>query len=99
MQVEFSFEWDQDKAASNLRKHGILFEVGVKVFLDKGRTTVPDDRFDYGEVRYNAFGYVDNRLYSVIFTKDLARNVVRIISARKANARERKRYGHREIHH
>jgi uncharacterized protein len=99
MQDQFSFEWDQDKAASNLRKHGILFEVGAKVFLDDARTTILDDRIDYGELRQIAYGYVDNRLYSVVFTEDFSRNVIRIISARKANARERKRYGHREIHH
>ena len=99
MQDAFSFEWDQDKAESNLRKHGILFEVGAKVFLDIARTTIVDNRRDYGEVRLNAFGYIDNRLYSVVFVEDVSRNVVRIISARKANARERKCYGHREIHH
>ncbi len=62
MQSELSFEWDEDKAASNLRKHGILFEVGAKIFLDPTRATVVDARFDYGEERLNVYGYIDNRL-------------------------------------
>ena len=99
MQVEFSFEWDQDKAASNLRKHGTLFEDAMFVFSDADRTTVPDQRFDYGEERFVTYGFVDDRLFTVVFTQDLDLEIVRIISARKANARERKRYGHREIHH
>jgi uncharacterized protein len=99
MQTELSFEWDQDKAESNLRKHGILFEDAKFVFSDPNRTTVPDERFNYGEERFVAYGYIDNRLFTVVFTEDLISQVVRIISARKANARERKRYGYREIHH
>lgn len=93
------FEWDDDKASSNLRKHGLRFEVARKVFLDSDRVTVPDGRFDYGEVRLQSYGYIDNRLYAVVFTEDAASGTIRIISARKANARERKRYGYREIHH
>ena len=99
MQSDRTFEWDQTKAEVNLRKHGILFEDAKFVFSDLNRTTVSDDRLDYGEERLVTYGYIDNRLFTVVFTQDLTFQVIRIISARKANARERKRYGYREIHH
>ena len=99
MQDAFSFEWDQDKAESNLRKHGTSFTDAVFVFLDAKRTTVPDTRFDYGEERFVTYGFIDSRLFTVVFTQDLTFEVIRLISARKANARERKRYGHRQVHH
>lgn len=99
MQAGFSFEWDQDKAISNLRKHGTLFQDAIFVFSDPHRTTVPDQRLNYGEERFVTYGYIDARLFVVVFTQDLIFEVVRIISARKANARERKRYGHRQVHH
>jgi uncharacterized protein len=99
MSEHLSFEWDDDKAVSNLRKHGILFEDARFVFSDPNRTTVPDVRFNYGEDRFVTYGFIDNRLFTVVFAQNFTLDVVRIISARKANFRERKRYGHREIHH
>ena len=99
MTSESSFEWDPNKADSNLRKHGIRFEVSVKVFVDPDRKTIPDLRFDYHEERFNVYGYIDDRLYAVVVARDLELTTLRIISARRANARERKRYGYREIHH
>jgi uncharacterized protein len=99
MQADMSFEWDEDKATSNLRKHGVLFSDAIYVFNDPDRTTVPDQRHDYGEERLVTYGYIDNRLFTVVFTYVIADWFVRIISARKANLRERKRHGHRQIHH
>lgn len=99
MQGELTFEWDQVKADINLRKHAISFEDAKFVFADPLRTTGPDDRFDYREERLVAYGYIDNRLFTVVFIQGLTSQVIPIISARKANARERKRYGYREIHH
>ena len=97
MQSELTFEWDQDKAEVNLRKHAISFADAQAVFFDPLRTTVTDHRFDYGETRQLTFGMIDDTLYCVTFTERT--NSIRIISARKANARERKRYGHRTIYH
>lgn len=92
------FEWDDTKAASNLEKHKIRFEVAAKVFLDKHAVTIRDLRFDYGEERFITYGQIDGRIYAVVFTLDDERNVIRLISARKANARERRRYGNDETH-
>jgi len=49
----------------------------------------PDARKEYGEQRFNALGMIGDRLYAMTFT---VRDAVRIISLRKANARERKRF-------
>ena len=99
IQNELSFERDQGKSESNLRKHGILFEESVFVFSDPNRTFVPDEGYSYGEDRFVAYGCIDNRLFPVVFTPDLAFEIVRIKSARKANASERKLYRYRATHH
>lgn len=47
-----NFEWDNDKAASNLVKHGVSFEDAKKAFDDFFAVEIADKRFDYGEDRY-----------------------------------------------
>lgn len=53
-----------------------------------------DDRYDYGEDRYQAVGFIDNRLFVVVFT--IRGDDIRVISLRKANNREQKRYDDRQ---
>ncbi len=84
------FEWDNAKAASNHLKHGVTFEFAVGVFYDEEYFDVEDDRKDYGELRLAAFGRIKNRVYVVTYTR--REEVIRIISARKANGREQKKY-------
>ena len=84
------FVWDERKRAANLRKHGVDFAI-AELFDFAAAATIIDDRRDYGEVRYRAFGAVAGRFYVIIFTR--RGEHVRIISARKANAREIKRHG------
>jgi uncharacterized protein len=84
------FEWDQAKAISNALKHGVLFEYVARVFLDPFRLDVQDLRRDYNEERRSALGTVGENLFLVVYTmRDTA---IRIISARKANSRERRQY-------
>ncbi|MGV8935008.1 MAG: BrnT family toxin, partial [Gallionellaceae bacterium] len=52
---------------------------------------VEDMRKDYGERRFRVFGYIEDRLYALVFTP--RENAVHVISFRKANSREVKRYG------
>lgn len=85
-----NFEWDTDKAAKNVEKHGISFDQAALVFLDDERLTFIDDRVNYGEKRLITLGHVENRLHVVVYTH--AHDAVRIISARKANKREQRRY-------
>lgn len=83
------FEWDEEKRQLNGIKHGVDFPTAVRVLL--GETVVLEDtRRDYGEKRYLAYGRDQGRLLVVVFT--VRDDAVRIISARKANARERRQH-------
>lgn len=85
------FEWDEGKNSTNQAKHGIRFEDILEVF-DYPMLTKVDDRFDYGEVRYIGIG--KNQIavfFTIVYTKREPK--IRIISARKANKKERKLYG------
>ena len=85
------FEWDRKKAQQNLRKHGISFDEAVTVFYDPLSATFDDPNHSVGEQRLITIGYsARDRLLVVAHTE---RGVtVRIISARRATARERRRH-------
>lgn len=85
-----AYEWDPAKAADNLGKHGLDFEL-VRRFDWHRAVAVVDDRRSYGEVRRRACGPIDGRLCVVVFT--VRDEVVRVISLRKANRREIRQYG------
>jgi uncharacterized protein len=84
------FEWDSAKADANEAKHGVPFEVARRVFDDPARVVLEDARRNDGEERFVALGIVDDRIYIVAFT--WRGETCRIISARRANAREIRRY-------
>jgi uncharacterized DUF497 family protein len=84
------FEWDPAKAASNLAKHGVPFAYATRVFLDPARLDHVDTRQPYGEERRVTMGTIEDRVYVVAYTR--RRSIIRLFSARKANAREIKRY-------
>ncbi len=84
------FEWDSAKAASNLAKHGVSFEIAARVFADPHRCTVVDSRHT-AEVRQNTTGLVADALVLTVTHTDRA-GVTRIISARRASRAERKLY-------
>ncbi|MEB0138890.1 MULTISPECIES: BrnT family toxin [unclassified Undibacterium] len=88
-------EWNADKAARNLNKHGISFEDAELVFYDTRRIEVYDGREDYGEDRWVTIGLAYSAVLYVVYTVRHA-ETIRLISARKANADERKKY--RETH-
>jgi uncharacterized DUF497 family protein len=82
-------EYDEEKRQLTLANRGLDFARAGEVF-DGAEFTWVDDRFDYGEVRFNTFGRIEDRLISVTWT---ARNGKRrIVSMRKANDREQARY-------
>lgn len=85
------FEWDAEKAAQNLRKHGVKFNVATRAFFDPNRIEVYDGREDYGEDRWATIGYADPALLYVVYTVRTG-ETIRLISARKANEQERKQY-------
>jgi uncharacterized protein len=89
MRDEF-FEWDDSKAASNLKKHNISFEQARCVFDDRSVSMTDDTASSLDEDRYLAIGRFDGRLLSVSYT--LRADRTRILSARQANTREQHDY-------
>ena len=87
------FEWDEQKAERNQLKHSVNFLFATRVFDDENRLTVIDYRYDYEETRYITLAKIENRVYVVAFTLRLSN--IRLISARKANKKEVKRYENR----
>ena len=83
------FEWDEEKAALNLKKHGVRFETAARVFCDENRIELFDSIHSDEEERYNTIGMVDNILF-VVYTE--RKNRVGLISARPANRKERRLY-------
>jgi uncharacterized protein len=85
------FEWDRRKAAANVRKHEVSFEEASTVFGDPLALTFVDPDHSDDEQRYLTFGHsAQNRLLVVVHTdRDEA---TRIISARTADAEERRIY-------
>ena len=92
---QFQFEWDEKKAAANLRKHGVPFELACTVFYDPLLLTVADLQHE-SEERWFSIGRAGNgALLSVVYLwseADLATTKVRIISARKATKSEMRQY-------
>lgn len=85
------FVWDPPKAATNLRKHGVIFEEAVTVFYDPLAATFPDPDHSEEEERLITVGYsARGRLLVVCHAE--RREGVRLISARRATAGERKRH-------
>ena len=85
------FEWDDAKNDRCVRDRGFGFADMLPAFLDPNRRVERDDRRDYGEERFRLYGRVARRLFVIAYTR--RGTVTRIISARKANASERDRYG------
>ena len=84
------YQWDKKKAASNLRKHGIYFADAVSVFADELAVTIEDDYEE--ERRWITLGRdLFGRILVVVY--NWSDDEIRIISARKACAKERKQYG------
>ncbi|QCK86512.1 BrnT family toxin [Phreatobacter aquaticus] len=88
--MPFSFDWHDDKAASNLIKHGISFGEARSVFLDPLRIDIDASREEDGELRRKTTGLLAGRLFSVVYT--LRDDVHWIISARRANPKEIRTY-------
>jgi uncharacterized protein len=90
------YVWDPVKAGANRKKHKVTFEQARDAFKDINALDEIDDKENYGEDRYNLTGMVDGRLLVVTYTQLMddrsGDEIIRIISARKAERREAKRY-------
>lgn len=89
------FEWDLGKDRANRQKHGVSFETATLIFDDPGIMSTLDRRFEGIEERWQAIGKVHSAVIYVAFILKERVNeeeIIRIISARKATLREKRRY-------
>jgi len=84
------FEWDEEKATLNERKHGVPFPFATRIFLDENRLEWIDTRRQYGEPRWITVGLIEGIEITVAYT--LRGETIRLISARKAERHEREDY-------
>ena len=89
LEFEFAgFEWHDEKAKSNRRKHGVGFDEATRIFENR---ILARHEIHESEDRYVAIGLAEAKALVVVFTQ--RRQNIRIISARKATSPERRRYG------
>jgi uncharacterized DUF497 family protein len=90
---ELVFEWNAKKAAENRRKHRVSFDEAKSAFLDDNARVIADPEHSDDEDRFVLLGLsVQLRLLVVVHCYREAENVIRIISARKADPSERRQY-------
>jgi hypothetical protein len=90
--MTIQFEWDRDKAAANLRKHGVSFDEAGTVFNDALARIFDDGDHSADEAREIIIGHsILNRLLLVCFT-ERRQDVIRVFSARCATRKERRKY-------
>ena len=85
------FEWDENKNAENIRKHGLDFADAWQVFQNPMLMKL-DDREDYGEDRWIGIGIISSGIVAVFIFTEKDQETTRIISMRKATKNERARY-------
>jgi len=82
-------EWDEEKCRAHLQEHGLSFDDAWQV-LAGDTITIPDERYDYGEDRLITLGSLEGRVVVMVHVSRGKNS--RIISMRKANAREQEIY-------
>ena len=87
-----NFEWDATKAAANRRKHGVSFDEARTVLENSLAITVDDERHSDRERREKTIGFSERFRVLIVVQTQLAKDRIRIISARKADRDEREAY-------
>ena len=96
------FEWDEVKNQRNIRKHGVSFETAALAFADPLHVSL-QDRIENGEERWQTIGAVEG--YTLLLVAHLVwddeegAEVIRIVSARKADPKERRLYEQENQYH
>lgn len=93
--MEYNFDWDVQKAKSNINKHGISFNLAADVFLDERQLTIYDEEHSDTEDRWITLGKTKNGTLLVVshtFTEDSDSIQIRLISARHFTKREQRQY-------
>jgi uncharacterized protein len=92
------FDWDPRKAAANRRKHGVSFEEARSVFLDEEALLINDPEHSESEERFILLGLsAEWRLLVVVHAHREQEDVIRLISARKADRQEQQAYSRRRL--
>ena len=89
--MPLEFDWDDEKASSNVKKHGVKFDEAITVFGDLLADTFPDPDHSENEHRFLTFGLSQSNRLLVVAHADRG-EIVRIISARQITRRERVLY-------
>ncbi len=82
-------EFDSAKNKTNIAKHGVPLDLAIYLF-EGAHKVIADNRRNYGEARFRAYGLINGRLFVCVYT--LRGGAVRVISLRKANRREQNAY-------
>ncbi len=86
------FDWDEEKAEKNLKKHGVSFTEAQTVFGDSLARIFDDDEHSFDERRNGIVGHsINKRLLIVSFTES-ENDIIRIIGARETTPKERRKY-------
>lgn len=86
------FEWDPAKAAANILKHRVSFEMAITAFDDPFALIAPDSKHSRFEKREWLIGRADSGVLVVVFTRREEGRIFRIIGARRASKKERSLY-------
>jgi uncharacterized protein len=90
------FEWDDDKAKANVKKHKVSFDEASSVFADPFAKIFDDDEHSTEEIHEIIVGHSSTKRLLLVSFTERGRDVVRIISARVATRNERKAYEENE---
>lgn len=86
------FEWDINKSELNIKIHGVSFEEATEVFYDSNAVYGFDSGHSIDEERFYIIGFSSRRLLFVIYAEKVEADIIRIITARKAEAKYRDEY-------
>ena len=86
------FEWDAAKAVVNLKIHGVSFSEAIEAFFDLNAVEGFDAEHSTDEKRFYIIGFSSRRLLYVVYAERFQNDVIRVISARKAEAKKQKEY-------
>ena len=94
--INMKFDWDDEKAELNLKNHGVSFDEATEVFFDPNLIEGFDAEHSEDEARFYIIGFSSRRLLYVVFAERLDGEIIRIISARKAEQKKENEYQHRK---
>ena len=91
------FEWDIKKSKLNIKIHGVDFEEAIEAFYDPNRVSGFDSLHSEDEKRFYIIGFSSRRLLFVIYAEKIDSETIRVITARKAEAKYQKEYSEKKL--